>query len=102
LISFIADFQKPLILFENKSDKIRGHSWKSEKNENKREKNSKKFTARFFTYYEVRHPGVSKGVKALNFQFFPCFADHCDPRFHLIEKYFFIYFHSFHLSSYGL
>jgi hypothetical protein len=31
LISVMADFQKPLILFE----KIRGHSWPSEKNESK-------------------------------------------------------------------
>jgi hypothetical protein len=39
----MADFQKPLILFE----KIRGHSWTSEKNENKWKK-IKKITDRFF------------------------------------------------------
>jgi hypothetical protein len=43
-----------------------------------------------FRYCGVRHLGVPKGVKALNFQFCPCFADHCDPIFHLGKKNSFI------------
>jgi hypothetical protein len=50
-----------------------------------KKKKWKIFTARFFTYCGVKHPGVPKGVKALNFQSCPCFADHCDPRFHLFS-----------------
>jgi hypothetical protein len=68
-----------------KTEKIRCHSWTSEKNEKKMKKNEK-FTDRFFRYCGVRHLGVPKGVKALNFQFCPCFADHCDPIFHLGKK----------------
>jgi hypothetical protein len=37
-------------------------------------KKMKKITARFFGYCGVRHLGVPKGVKALNFQFCPCFV----------------------------
>ena len=69
--------------------KIGGHSWTCEKNENKWKK-FKKFTARFFGYCGVRHLGVPKGVKAPNFQFCLCFADHCDPIFHLVKKFSFI------------
>jgi hypothetical protein len=83
-------FSKTLNYCLKKSDKIRGHSWTSGKNENKWKK-FKKFTARFFTYCGVRHPEVPKGVKALNFQFCPCFADHCDPRFHLVKNFSFIF-----------
>jgi hypothetical protein len=49
------------------------------------EKKFKKFTARLFGYCGVWHLGVPKGVKALNFQFCPCFAVHCDPIFHLVK-----------------
>jgi hypothetical protein len=54
------------------------------------EKKIEKFTDRFFRYCGVRHLGVPKGVKALSFQFCPCFADHCDPIFHLGKKISFI------------
>jgi hypothetical protein len=79
-----------------KSEKIRGHSWTSEKNEKKK---NEKFTDRFLRYCRVRHLGVPKGVKALNFQFSPCFADHCDPIFHLGKKKN-IYYHFPHISDY--
>jgi hypothetical protein len=63
--------------------KIGGHSWTCQKNEKKK---IKKNTARFFGYCGVRDLGVPKGVKALNFQFCPYFAEHCDPIFHLVKK----------------
>jgi hypothetical protein len=53
-------------------------------------KKIEKFTDRFFRYWGVRQLGVPKGVKALNFQFCHCFADHCDPIFHLGKKISFI------------
>jgi hypothetical protein len=59
-----------------------------------------KFTDRFFRYCGVRHLGIPKGVKALNFQFCPCFADHCDPIFHLGKI--FIYYHFPQISGYTL
>jgi hypothetical protein len=54
------------------------------------EKNSKNLPLGFFGYCGVRHLGVPKGVKAPNFQFCLCFADHCDPMFHLVKKFSFI------------
>ena len=57
----------------------------------------KKYTARFSRYCRVGHPGVPKVVKAQNCPFSPCFADHCDPIFHLVKNFHLLSFPS-HVS----
>jgi hypothetical protein len=90
-------FSKTFNIVWKKSEKIIGHSWTSEKNEN-RWKKFKKITARFFGYCGVRHLGVPKGLRHWIFNFVPVLLTTVIQYF--IWAKIFIYYHPKNLKGF--